>query len=98
MIDGCSLKIRTKQKKDHGNRTRIDRIVPIYVLVSGLELVNMVIFCAYQPGNEPPTLSLLHFNAQLHHGHGHGTTVTTVLTIVHVSKFIESHAAVQIPN
>ncbi len=32
-----------KTKKDHENRTRIDRIVSIYVLDFGLELVNMVI-------------------------------------------------------
>ncbi len=31
------------KKKDYENRTRIDEMVPIYVLVFGSELLNMVI-------------------------------------------------------
>ncbi len=39
----AARKYEQYKKKDDENRTRIDRIVSIYVLDFGLELVNMVI-------------------------------------------------------
>ena len=39
----AALKYKQKKKKDYENRTRIDRMVPIYVLDFGPELVNMVV-------------------------------------------------------
>ena len=32
VLDGCSLRMGEKQKRVHQNRTKIDRMAPIYVL------------------------------------------------------------------